>query len=229
MTPGPVSSVSKLSQSELVMKQSQISKASTLSTALNVPKIGRARKPPRTLSLSKREQSAATLTSDQKLNQRKSNLHKARGKNSCQTSELQEALESCVESMLATDKEENSVTLFRSGKDFCARVKAGRSLSAGTIQPSDMASTKDIPQTSPSDKQWPTFGNEVTVETTSDATPPLLEASPPLLELASSPQLTLSSEEGSSHPPQLTPESNASIRTASTTHISAKNRRCKYC
>jgi len=220
---------SNLSHSELVMKQSQVSKASTLSTPLHVPKIGRPRKLTGTVSLSRKEQSAATLTSDQKRNQRKSNVHKGRGKNSCQTSELQEALESCVESMLATDKEENAVTLFRPGKRLFAKVKADRSLSAGTTQPSYMASTKDIPQTSPSDRLWPTFEHEVTVETTTDATPPLLEASPPLLELASSHQLTSSSEEGSSHPPQLTPESDASIRTASRTHISAKNRRCKYC
>ena len=229
MTSRPVSSVSNLSQSELVMKQSQVSKASTLSTPLHVQKIGRPRKPTGTVSLSRKEQNAATLTTDQKRNQRKSNLHKGRGKNSCQTTELQEALESCVESMLATDKEESAVTLFGPGKRFNAKVKADRSLSAGTIQPSDMDSTKDIPQMSPSDRQWPTFGHEVTVETTTDTTPPLLEASPPLLELASSHQLTLNSEEGSSHPPQLTPESNASIRTASTTHIPAKNRRCKYC
>jgi len=229
MTSRPVSSVTNLSQSELVMKQSHVSKESTLSTPLHVPKIGRPRKPTGTVSHSRKEQSAATLTSDQKRNQRKSNLHKGRGKNSRQTSELQEALESCVESMLATDKEENVVTLFRPGKRLHAKVKADRSLSAGIIQPSDVACTKDIPHMSPSDKQWPTFGHEVTVERTPDATPPLLEASPPLLELASSHQLTSSSEEGSSHPPQLTPESNASIRTASTTHISAKNRRCEYC
>jgi hypothetical protein len=229
MTSRPVSSVSNLSQSELVMKQSQVSKASTLSTHLHVPKIGKPRKSTGTVSLSRKEQNAAAVTTDQKRNQRKSNLHKGRGKNSCQTTELQEALESCVESMLATDKEESAVTLFRPGKRFNAKVKADRSLSAGTIQPSDVASTKDIPRTSPSDKQWPTFGHEVTVETTTDATPPLLEASPPLLELASSHQLTVNSEEGSSLPPQLTPESNASIRTASTTHIPAKNRRCKYC
>ena len=229
MTSRPVSSVSNLSQSEVVMKQSQVSKASALSTTPHVAKMGRQRKLTGTVSLLRKEQSAATLTSDQKRNQRKSNIHKGRGKNSCQTTELQEALESCVESMLATDKEENAVPLFRPGKRLYAKVKADRSLSAGNIQPSDVVSTKDIPKTSPSDKQWPTFEREVTVETTTDATPPLLEASPPLLELASSHQLTLSSEEGSSHPPQLTPESNASIRTASTTHISAKNRRCKYC
>jgi hypothetical protein len=223
-------SVSNLSHSELLLKQSQVSKAATLSTPLNVTKIRRPRKVTGTVSLSRKEQSAATPTSDQKQNQRKSNLHKGRGKNSCRTAELQEALESCVESMLATEEEEeNAVNLFRPGKGFYAKVKADRSLSAGTNQPSDVTSIKDIPQTSPSDKQWSTFGHEVTVETTTDATPPLLEASPPLLELASSPQLTLSSEEGSSHPPQLTPESNASIRTASTVHISAKNRRCKYC
>lgn len=229
MTSRLASSVSNLDQSELVMKQSQVSKASTLSTPLHVPKIGRPRKPTGTVSLSRKEQSATTLTSDQKRNRRKSNVHKGRGKNSCQTTELQEALESCVESMLATDEEENAVTLFRPGKGFYAKVKAERSPSPGTTQPSDVTSTKDIPQTSPSDRQWPTFGHEVTVETTTDATPPLLEASPPLLELASSHQLTSSSEEGSSHPPQLTPESNASIRTASTTHTSARNRRCKYC
>jgi len=229
MTSRPASSVSNLSQSELVMKQSQVSKASTLSTPLHVPKIGRPRKPTGTVSLSRKEQSAATLTSDQKRKQRKSNLHKGRGKNSCQTTELQEALESCVESMLATDEEENAVTLFRPGKRLYAKVKADRSPSAGTTQPSSVASTKDIPQASPSDRLWPTFEHEVTVETTTDAAPPLLEASPPLLELASSHQLTSSSEEGSSHPPQLTPESNASIRTTNTTHMSAKNRRCKYC
>jgi len=228
MTSIPASSVSNLSHSELAMKQSQVSKASTLSTPLHVPKMGRQRKLTGSVSLLRKEQSAATLTSDQKRNQRKSNLHKGRGKNSCQTTELQEALESCVESMLATDKEENAVTLFRPGKRLYAKVKADRSPSAGTTQPSDVAITKDIPHTSP-DRLWPTFEHEVTVETTTDATPPLLEASPPLLELASSHQLTLSSEEGSSHPPQLTPESNASIRTASTTHMSAKNRRCKYC
>jgi hypothetical protein len=224
----PVTSVSKLIQSELVIKPSQVIKASTLSTPLHAPKLI-ASKPSGTVPLSSKEQSAATLTSNQKLRQRKSkyNVHKARGKNFSQTTELQEALESCVESMFATDKEENPITLFRPGKNFDAMSKAERLLTAGTIQISDVPSSKNIPQMSLSDKQWPSLGHEVTVETT-DATPPLLEASPPLLELASSHQLTSSSEEGSNHPPQLTPESNTSIRTASTTHVTAKNRRCKF-
>jgi hypothetical protein len=226
----PVSSLSKLTHSELVMKPSQVSKANTLSTPHRVPKLVVGRRPTGTVSVSSKEQSTAALTSNQKLDQRRSKytLHKARGKHSCQTTELQEALESCVESMLATDKEENSLTLFRPGKSFDPVVKADRSLPAGAVLATDVPYSKDIPQISLSDKQWPSLGHEVTVETTADAAPPLLEASPPLLELADSHQLTSSSEEGSSHPPQLTPESNTSIRTASTAYVTAKNRKCKF-
>jgi hypothetical protein len=229
-----ISSISKLSHSELMVKPSQVSKPSMLVTPPHVPKIVITRKPTATLPLSSKGQSPATVTANQKPNRRKPKyvMHNAHGKMSRHTIELQEALESCVESMLATDRDDNSVTLFGPGDTSDTVVKADKSLPGlleGISPTSDVTNIKDIPQKAQPDKHWPSLGHEVTVETTTDATPPLLEASPPLLEPASSHQLTSSGEEGSSQPPQLTPESNTSIRTASTAHTNAKNRKCKFC
>jgi hypothetical protein len=227
----PVTPVSKLSQSEMVLKPSHISNPSRLITPPHVPKIVIARKPMSSLSFPSKGQSTATVTTNQKPNRRKPKyiIHNALGKVSRHTLELQEALDSCVESMLATEKDDNSLTLFGPGNTYDTVVQVDESfpdLIEGTARTSDVTSSRDVPHMTQSDKHWPSLGHEVTVETT-DATPPLLEVSPPLLEPASSHQLTSSSEEGSSQPPQLTPESNASIRTASTTHVTPKNRKCK--
>jgi hypothetical protein len=226
-----ISSVSKLSHSEV--KPSQINKPSMLNTPPHVSKIVISRKPTATPPMSSKGQSTATVTANQKRNRRKPKyiIHNAHGKMSRHTIELQEALDSCVESMLATDRDDNSVTLFgpRNTSDAVVRGdKAVPGLIEGTSPTSDVNSSKDIPQMAWPGTHWPSLGREVIVETTTDATPPLLEVSPPLLEPASSHQLTSSGEEGSSQPPQLTPESNTSIRTVSTPHITAKNRKCKF-
>lgn len=229
----PVTSVSKLSQSELVVKSSEGNKSSMLINPPHIPKLVIARKPTATQSMPSKRQSAATVAARGKSNRRKPTyiLHNAHGKMSRHTIELQEALESCVESMLTTDKDDNSVTLFGHGNTFDTVVKAESlpGLLEGAIQTYDVPNSKDMLQMAqPDNKHWPSLGREVTVETTA-ATPPLLEASPPLLEPAGSQQLTSTGEEGSSQPPQLTPESNTSIRTVSTAHITAKNRKCKLC
>jgi hypothetical protein len=148
------------------------------------------------------------------------------------TIELQEALESCVESMLATDRDDNSVTLFGPDNTSDTVVKADKSLPGlleGNIPTSDVTSSNYVPQMTQPDKHCLSLGHEMIVEKTTDNTPPSLEVSPPLLEPAISHQLTSSGEEGSSQPPQLTPENSTSIKTASTAHITAKNRKCKFC
>lgn len=222
------SSVSKLSQSELVVKPSQMNKPNMFATPPHVSKVVITRKPTAALPLSIKEQSTAIVTANQKPNRRKPKyiIHNAHGKMSRYTIELQEALESCVESMLATDRDDNSVTLF--GHDN-ASDKSLPGLQKGNIPTSDVNSSKDIPQMTQPDKHCPSLGHEVIVEKTTDTTPPSLEVSPPLLEPAISHQLTSSGEEGSSQPPQLTPENNTSIKTARTAHITAKNRKCEFC
>jgi hypothetical protein len=221
-----ISSISKESHSEV--KPSQINKPSMFNTPPHVSKIVISRKPTATPPSSSKGHSTAPVTADQKRNRRKPKyiIHNAHGKMSRHTTELQEALDSCVESMLATDRDDNSVTLFGPRNTSDAVVRGDKTLPSlieGTSPTSDENSSKDVPGT-----HWPSLGREVIVETTTDATPPLLEVSPPLLEPASSHQLTSSGEEGSSQPPQLTPESNTSIRTASTPHVTAKNRKCKF-
>jgi hypothetical protein len=227
----PVASVSNLSQSELLVKPSKGNRSNVLMRPPHVPNLVIGRKHTATQPMLSKRQSAATVAAGHKRNRRKPAyiIHNAHGKMSRHTIELQEALESCVESMLATDKDDNSVTLFGHGNTF-DMVKADKPLLGlleEAIQTSDVSNSKDLPQmTEPDNKHWPPLGREVTVETTA-ATPPLLEASPPLLEPAGSQQLNLTGEEGSSQPPQLIPESNTSVRTVSTAHITAKNRKCK--
>jgi hypothetical protein len=201
-------------------------------TPPHVSKIVISRKPTTAPPLSSKGHSTATATATQKRNRRKPKyiIHNAHGKMSRHITELQEALDSCVESMLATERDDNSLTLFgpRNTSDTVLRGdRTAPGLVEDTSPTSDGNSSKDLPELTWSGKHWPSLGREVTVETTTDAVPPLLEVSPPLLEPASSHQLTSSGEEGSSQPPQLTPESNTSIRTASTSHITAKNRKCK--
>lgn len=222
------SSVSKMSQSELVVKPSQINKSNMLVTPPHVSKVVITRKPTVALPSSSKGQSTAIVTANQKPNRRKPKyiIHNAHGKMSRYTIELQEALDSCVESMLATDRDDNSVTLFGPDNTSDTVAKADKSLPEGTIPTSDVTSSRDIPQMTRPDKHCPSLGHEVIVEKTTDTTPPLLEVSPPLLEPAISHQLTSSGEEGSSQPPQLTPENNTSIKTASTARTTAKNRKC---
>jgi hypothetical protein len=220
-----------LSQSELV-KPSQSGKPSVPVTAPHVSKVAITRKPAAALPLSSKGHSAASAAANQKRNRRKPKyiIHNAHGKMSRHTIELQEALDSCVESMLATERADNSVTLFGPGSTSDTMVRSGKSLPGlmeETITTYGVNSGKSIPQRTWPDKHWPSLGREVIVETTPDATPPLLEVSPPLLEPASSHQLTSSGEEGSSQPPQLTPESITSIRTATTSHITVRHRKCK--
>lgn len=226
------SSVSKLSQSEL--KASQMNKPNMLVTPPHVSKVVIPRKPTAALPLSSKGQSTAIMTANQKPNRRKPKyiIHNAHGKMSRYTIELQEALESCVESMLATDRDDNSVTLFGPDNTSDTVVKADKSvpgLQGGNIPTSDVTNSKDIPPMTQPDKHCPSLGREVIMEKTTDTTPPSLEVSPPLLEPAVSHQLTSSGEEGSSQPPQLTPENNTSIKSASTAHSTAKNRKCKFC
>jgi hypothetical protein len=202
-------------------------------TPPHVSKVVITRKPTAALPLSSKGQSTAIVTENQKPNRRKPKyiIHNAHGRMSRYTIELQEALESCVESMLATDRDDNSVTLFGPDNTSDTVVKADKSLPGlleGTIPASDVTSSKNVPQTTQPDKHCPSLGHEVIVEKTTDTTPPLLEVSPPLLEPAISHQLASSGEDGSSQPPQLTPENNTISRTASTTHITAKNRKCKF-
>jgi hypothetical protein len=223
------SSVSKWSQSELVVKPSQGNRSSMLMHPPHVPKLV-IRKSTSTPPVPSERQYAAAATERQKPNRRKPKhiIHNARDKMSRHTVELQEALESCVESMLATDKDDNSLTLFGHGNTF-DKAEADESLPGypeGAIQTFDVNSSNSMPQMFQPDKYWSSLGREVTVETTT-ASPPVLEALPPLLEPAGSHQFTSTGEEGSSQPPQLVPESNASIRTVSKAHITAKNRKCK--
>lgn len=227
----PVTSVSKLNQSESVVKPSEGNKSSVLMKSPHVPKLVMPRKPTATQSMPSKWQSAETMAANHKPNRRKPTyiIHNAHGKMARHTIELQEALESCVESMLATDKDDNSVTRGHENM-FDTTMKDDTPLPfllEGGIQTSDMSNSKGmLHMTQPDSKQWPSLGHEVTVVTTA-ATPPLLEASPPVLEPAGSQQMTSTGEEGSSHPPQLIPESSTSIRNVSMAHITAKNRKCR--
>ncbi|PSN40426.1 hypothetical protein C0J52_09263 [Blattella germanica] len=207
------STATKLSQSELVVKSSQISSPST--PAAQVPKLVIARKPNSADQFSKIEPPASASKTGRKQNRRKPKyiIHNELGKNP-QTNGLQEELDSCVESLLSSEVEDNSVTLFGPGNTFHTLVtpkpiSASRGLK---VEPS-VLSTPLIVEPVVDKKsevivQSKTLTSEVQVGVSTES-----EATPPLLELASNQQSTSTVDESCSHPPQLTPESSTSSKT----------------
>ncbi|XP_069693613.1 uncharacterized protein [Periplaneta americana] len=226
LTNTSITSSSKLSQSELVVKPSQISGQNMPVSATHVPKLVISRKsvaPSATVN----EQKTVSST-NRKPNRRKPKfiIHNAHGRMSSHPIALQEALNSCVESLLACEKDDSSLMQFHSSNTHNTVTEPKKPLQSSLSEETDVTS-KDMPILSQSDKNLPSLGREVTVETTTDVTPPLLEATPPLLELASI--CSNSNDDGSSQPPHLTPENSTIIRPPpppSTAHTTSTSRKC---